>query len=97
MELSSSGNSHEAYRQALADSKRLDLTLDELTTFQWSFRFKESAGSDWMERDRWWKGEPATRVRFGRDGTVTMKPSLEVGAGIPSIRWRWVRARLQRL
>ena len=89
-QLSSAGHSREAYRQAIVDSRRLDLTLEELTTFEWSFRFKESAGPDWMERDRWWNGEPATRVRFASDGAATMEPPIDVGPGIPSIYWRWV-------
>lgn len=89
-QLSSAGNSREAYRQAITDSRRLELTLEELTSFEWNFRFKESAGADWMERDRWWNGEPATRVRFGSDGTATMEPPIDVGSGIPTIRWRWV-------
>jgi hypothetical protein len=56
-----------AYYASLADSKRQYLTRSELQSLTFSFRFRESAGEDWISRDPWWRGEEARSVRFGNN------------------------------
>eukprot|EP00182_Erythrolobus_australicus_P002882 CAMPEP_0185832432 /NCGR_PEP_ID=MMETSP1353-20130828/2079_1 /TAXON_ID=1077150 /ORGANISM="Erythrolobus australicus, Strain CCMP3124" /LENGTH=484 /DNA_ID=CAMNT_0028530605 /DNA_START=280 /DNA_END=1731 /DNA_ORIENTATION=+ len=51
-----------AYRFALQDSKRSHLTLEELTAFNWSFRFKAAAGEHWTDSDPWWQSPPAPQL-----------------------------------
>jgi hypothetical protein len=36
----------------------------------WSFRFKESAGSDWTSVDPWYQGQPCRKMVFLPDGTM---------------------------
>lgn len=68
----------EAYKQSIADAKdRQYITFDELcydpethTGTVWSFRFKESAGSDWTTMDPWYNGLPCRKMVFLRDGSV---------------------------
>jgi hypothetical protein len=79
-----------AYRLALADSQRQYVTLEELcfnletgTGTIWSFRFKESAGSDWTSHDPWYSGAPCRKIIFLRDGTmkqVVTVPSISTAA-----------------
>lgn len=52
-----------ALRQSLEDAKRQCITLEELTSFEWDFRFKRFAGP-WTNLDPWWQGGPPRRVRF---------------------------------
>jgi hypothetical protein len=68
-----------AYRLSFLDSRLRDyITRDELTYDPhtkiggtiWSFRFKESAGSDWTSFDPWYNGLPCRKLVFLRDGTV---------------------------
>lgn len=67
-----------AYRLAVADSKREQLTLEELcynpgeasVGTVWSFRFKESAGSDWTAADPWYLGQPCRKMVFLRDHSM---------------------------
>lgn len=43
-----------AYRSALTDSKtRNAISLQELTSFEWSVRFKRDAGEGWVQHDPW--------------------------------------------
>jgi hypothetical protein len=69
----------EAYKTSVVDAAtRNEVSLDELCFDQsplkggpiWSFRFKESAGSDWTSWDPWWNGQPARKMVFLRDGTI---------------------------
>lgn len=66
-----------AYRSAVADSTRQHITHGEFCFDPetgagtiWSFRFKESAGSDWTSVDPWYQGQPCRRMVFLRDGTM---------------------------
>jgi hypothetical protein len=45
-----------AYYLSILDSKRTFLTLDDLTSDEWSFRFKESAGEEWLQFCPWHQG-----------------------------------------
>ncbi|KAL7447389.1 hypothetical protein ACHAXM_010599 [Skeletonema potamos] len=69
----------EAYKTSVVDAAtRNEVSLEELCFDQsplkrgpiWSFRFKESAGSDWTSWDPWWNGQPARKMVFLRDGTI---------------------------
>lgn len=43
-----------AFRLAFMDRLRTTITVDELVSFRWYFRFKEQAGESWMEMDPWY-------------------------------------------
>lgn len=64
-----------AYHISLVDSRRVHLTLDELMSTIFSFRFREGAGELWTSSDPWWQDSSARRVRFTRDGLVMLKDS----------------------
>jgi len=60
-----------AYLLSIQDSHRQYLHLEELCYNAelhigtiWSFRFKESAGSDWTHVDPWYNGEPCRKMVF---------------------------------
>lgn len=74
----------EAYWGSLADSRRIALSPEELCSFEWSCRMKESAGQEWTRRDPWWRKppQPANTRRYSADGTT----SSAQGAGT----WRFV-------
>ena len=73
-------NKLQAYRMALQDAQnRYWITEEELCydgndaatianpSIQptiWSFRFKESAGSDWTASDPWYQGQPCRKMAF---------------------------------
>ena len=61
------------YLRSDAERKRKKLTFSELTTFEWKFRFKRTAGSWWMEVDPYWiNGKDESKMmkrRFAMDGT----------------------------
>jgi hypothetical protein len=70
-------NFRTAYRQAIVDSRRPFITTQELcydlATHQgtiWSFRFKESAGTDWTSVDPWYLGQPCRKMVFLSTGTM---------------------------
>lgn len=56
------------------NSVRTYLTDDELCEFTWSFRFKETAGDDWMQICPWQRGDEASQVKFHGDRTVQRLP-----------------------
>ncbi|EED89818.1 hypothetical protein THAPSDRAFT_269495 [Thalassiosira pseudonana CCMP1335] len=71
--------SMEAYKFSVLDAKhRQEVTLNDLcfdadhnkSGIVWSFRFKESAGSDWTSWDPWWNGRTARKLVFLRNGTI---------------------------
>ena len=43
-----------AFRLAYLDRERTTLTVDELVSFKWFFRFKQEAGPRWMQIDPFW-------------------------------------------
>eukprot|EP01083_Nonionella_stella_P107058 309630_1 len=49
-------SARKAFRLAYMDRKRTTMTVDELTAFNWYFRFKEDAGTTWINMDPWWNG-----------------------------------------
>ena len=70
-------NFRTAWRMANIDSKRPFITKQELcydpATHQgtiWSFRFKESAGTDWTSVDPWYLGQPCRKMVFLSNGTM---------------------------
>jgi hypothetical protein len=72
------GSSLTAYKLSLQDSQnrhyvsREELCYDSetMTGTVWSFRFKESAGSDWTSVDPWYNGLQCRKMVFLRDGSV---------------------------
>jgi len=63
-------SSRDTLRAAVADEKRTTLTLEELTSFVWRFRFKRAAGASWMAIDPYWCRKPAVALKFNHDGTT---------------------------
>ena len=65
-----------AYRVARDDAairqfvRKEDICYDLNPSAVWSFRFKESAGSDWTSVDPWFNGEPCREMVFYSDGSV---------------------------
>lgn len=45
------------YIASLKDSKRTWLGLEELTSLNWWFRFKQQAGEAWTAQDPWYRNE----------------------------------------
>eukprot|EP00471_Norrisiella_sphaerica_P006383 CAMPEP_0184482996 /NCGR_PEP_ID=MMETSP0113_2-20130426/4599_1 /TAXON_ID=91329 /ORGANISM="Norrisiella sphaerica, Strain BC52" /LENGTH=324 /DNA_ID=CAMNT_0026863095 /DNA_START=180 /DNA_END=1154 /DNA_ORIENTATION=- len=73
-----------AYENSILDSRRQHPTRDELLQFEWRFRFKESAGTHWMQIDPYWahdhKGSKfaSTIVRkFDPNGTLRRLDNFE--------------------
>lgn len=63
--------SKNAYRNSLLDFKfHQTVTAKELCNFTWSFRFKESAGIEWMQTDPWWSGKKARKFSFLTNGQI---------------------------
>jgi hypothetical protein len=84
-ELRSSGQSRQAFALALRDSTRTAITLEELTSIEFSFRFKELAGKYWTDRDPYWQSNSPLRIRFTAEGLVEGFPW-----GFLDMRWRFV-------
>ena len=72
-----------AYWESLKDSRRIDITLEELCGFQWSLRSKLGTGK-WRSEmvalsDPWWQEDPTDGsprrptwiTRFHPDGTIS--------------------------
>jgi len=64
------------YYITLWDSKRPFITFDELTSNNFSFRFKEAAGQEWREKDPWWLGKEPMKVMFHSDGSLSLSNAL---------------------
>lgn len=82
----------EALRLSLEHARRTWLTEDELCGFEWSFRFKQQAGSHWLLTDPYYTHGRAALVRFlraedGEGGTVAVSNFELVGSF--DLRWRW--------
>jgi hypothetical protein len=83
-----------AYEMSVRDAVRDTLTDDELCATIWWFRFKESAGQDWIRDDPWHRGGQAVRMVFLRDGRVVNVPTnnnnaAQLLAGLV-ISWQWI-------
>eukprot|EP01084_Bolivina_argentea_P290846 499719_1 len=50
-------NTLKAYHDSFLDQKRTVITIDELCNIVWYFRFKQSAGTDWIENDPFWQSD----------------------------------------
>ena len=75
------GHGLHAYFMSISDSTRTLITKDELCMFDWNFRFKDGAGSLWLQEDPWWNDRPAILRRFFPDNVMT-----------PAFRWDFVVA-----
>mmetsp|Transcript_23322 Transcript_23322/g.33437 ORF Transcript_23322/g.33437 Transcript_23322/m.33437 type:complete len:389 (+) Transcript_23322:3-1169(+) len=79
-------NFHDAYRDSLLDARnRHYITVEELVFDPeteegtiWNFRFKETAGQDWISWDPWFNARPARQMVMLQDGR--MKQYLEKGS-----------------
>ena len=90
-----------ALRRSLADAKRQCITLEELASFEWNFRFKRLAGEAWTNHDPWWEGRSPRRIRFrideerwGGDRGHAIEGELEWVAGADewsSMPWRFTQ------
>eukprot|EP01119_Soliformovum_irregulare_P000379 TRINITY_DN10262_c0_g1_i1.p1 TRINITY_DN10262_c0_g1~~TRINITY_DN10262_c0_g1_i1.p1 ORF type:complete len:285 (+),score=71.00 TRINITY_DN10262_c0_g1_i1:69-923(+) len=82
-----------AYLRSIEDGARQHITEEELLLFQWNFRFKASAGEDWLRGDPWWNGETPWRQKFTPDGSmeVIRNPESKLPPlGGPPRRWAWI-------
>lgn len=51
-----SSAAREAFKLSFTDRTRTIITVDELVSFRWYFRFREQAGTMWMTMDPWYVG-----------------------------------------
>jgi hypothetical protein len=72
--LLNSGRSKEAYVGSLFDSKRVSITVEELSSCKFYFRFKRVAGSYWTEKDPFWTEDKPMSINFSTDGSVSGFP-----------------------
>ena len=77
----------EAFKTAVVDAAtRKEVSLEELCYDEsplkggpvWSFRFKESAGSDWTSWDPWWNGKQARKFVDFRIETPSLIIDIEL-------------------
>ena len=66
--------SKQAFIESLRDSKRSSITVEELTSINFYFRFKRVAGSYWTEKDPFWTTNEPLLIKFRSDGLVTGFP-----------------------
>lgn len=86
-------NAKSAYFEAIADAKRQHITDEELFSFDWEFRFKASAGEDWIQDDAWWNGKQPTKMRYLPSGKVEVIPSRDLKNahfGATERMWKWI-------
>eukprot|EP00045_Choanoeca_perplexa_P007143 m.63062 g.63062 ORF g.63062 m.63062 type:complete len:161 (+) comp13950_c0_seq8:2-484(+) len=75
-ELEQQKHYYKALRESIIDSRRTAMTEDELVASTWAFRFKASAGDDWLTMDPWWSDLPARQLHFSPDGRLLGKSEL---------------------
>jgi hypothetical protein len=80
-ELLRRGSAREALIGSILDSRRMEITREEISSFSFYFRFKKAAGSHWTGRDPFWRREKPLRICFSKDGPVL---------GFPQVRWNFV-------
>ena len=79
-----------SFFKATLDSTRTALTLDELSSFEWCFRFKAAAGETWISNDPWWRGSTPISLKLCCDGTVrALKDARPFWGEAGSISGRW--------
>ena len=69
-----SGRSKMALKESIRDSKRTSITVEELASFKFYFRFKQVAGHYWTEKDPFWLANTPIRISFSTDGSVSGFP-----------------------
>lgn len=69
-EMKEKHKAREALKLSVIDSKRTHVTLEELTSLSWRFRFKQRAGPGWTDDDPYWNNEEPIRRRFLEDGRM---------------------------
>jgi len=74
------GHGSLAFSSSLADACRTHITVDELTSLTWQWRFKADVGEDWLEMDPWWQGGQPLTSRFHPDGRVVRLPRVGTDA-----------------
>lgn len=62
-----------AYGQSLAHGSRKFILLSEMLDGEWWFRFKESAGDEWVSQCRWHNGFSASQLEFKENGVLHRK------------------------
>jgi hypothetical protein len=86
----------QAYELSVQDAGRDTLTDDELCDTVWWFRFKTTAGVDWIRDDPWHRGEQAVQMVFMRNGRVILSPTQTATnphQGLHAavvISWQWI-------
>lgn len=78
-----------AYGLSIADSKRTEITMADVTRCAWQFRFKITAGDYWMILDPSHRGLPPMERHFHPCGTVTGPPGDDSEAAFGVREWRW--------
>jgi hypothetical protein len=68
------GRSKDAYVGSLRDSTRTSITVEELTSYKFDFRFKQVAGRYWTEKDPFWIANKPMRISFSTDCSVSGFP-----------------------
>lgn len=79
-----------ALSHARQQSRRTWLSKVELTSLSWDFRFRKSAGNEWLDVDPYANGLEAAHVKFHADGSAQF-------SGIPGLdekdtMWTWARS-----
>ena len=78
------------FKNTIKDTKRNVLTLEELTSFHWNFRFKKAAGHGWYSQDPYWSSsKECIKIKFNRDGTTTRSLGGNTIWTEVSVTWRW--------
>ena len=81
-----------SFFKAVHDRMRTAVTREELTSFEYCFRFKAAAGDSWIQRDPWWNNRPPVKLKLGADGTVRPVSDAQPfwgAAGQVSGRWQF--------
>jgi len=83
-------NPKTALKESIRDAKRTYITLDELCRFEWSFRFKGTAGVAWTIQDPWWQGQTALKFKFLKEGSIELVGNnKKLNQGNSQKRWRF--------
>jgi hypothetical protein len=59
-----------AFYLSVIDSQRNFMTKEEMSLFLWNFRFKSTAGEEWVNACQWNRGDKASNVRFQPNGVL---------------------------
>jgi len=89
IEMKSRGEPKLAYEKSLRDYNRQFVTVDELCSFTWCFRFKEAAGEHWIENDPWWQGKTPHRMVFLPEGKTRYLENKDYDSRVSRAERRW--------